>query len=538
MRNGSLSVRRRQLIGALMVAAGLATAQTEAALAHHYTNEAPDAPTPCTSGWNTWGGDARSRTEPGVPGINVRITGSSETGYRYSGATPRRESHVRVIADDTLVADVGAYPAGTSPAVNTVTVTGTGTPSTGRTIASFCRFFDDPYREGQYPTDGSREHDSGSQETHRYIQPGYYGPWMHAIDSVGAWSIRGTDQPGLLYVNGPPTAAFNYSSPARVGTPVSFDAAASHDWFEPENRNKNGPLRENGRLRYAWDLDGNGTFNDPADGSTDAPTATYTYGSSSSRTVRLKVTDQLGTERLAQLPLTFNNQSPRAAFSFSPASPEAGESISFVSSSDDPDGTISTHAWDLNGDGKYDDASGRAVSFTFPVPGRYPVGLRVTDDGGREATVQQIVVVSPAAGAVSTGAAGASATATSASGVGAAAVTRRFVAARLRLRAQLTRRGARLRTFSVSTARGATMRVRCVGRDCRPRAQTLRSRGRLLRLKRFQRSYRAGIVLHVYVTQRGSIGRYVRIKIRRGRAPLRSELCLMKAGSSRPSRCR
>src|SRR5262249_39556447 len=52
------------------------------------------------------------------------------------------------------------------------------------------------------------------------------------------------------------------------------------------------------------------------------------------------------------------------------------------SESSDPDGGPITYAWDLNGDGVYDDSTDASPTFTYTRPGRYLVKLRVADDGG------------------------------------------------------------------------------------------------------------------------------------------------------------
>lgn len=91
--------------------------------------------------------------------------------------------------------------------------------------------------------------------------------------------------------------------------------------------------------------------------------------------------------------------------------------------------------------------------------------------------------------------------------------------------------------FVVRGPRGARVTVRCRGRVCPMR----RARGaikvnRRLRLRRVQRRYRAGSSLEVRVTGKGRIGKFTRIRFRRGRTPLRSDSCLA-PGSSRPSSC-
>lgn len=52
------------------------------------------------------------------------------------------------------------------------------------------------------------------------------------------------------------------------------------------------------------------------------------------------------------------------------------------SGSFDRDGTIVAYAWDLDGDGLFDDATGALVSWLPPGEGLYVVRLRVTDDSG------------------------------------------------------------------------------------------------------------------------------------------------------------
>ena len=55
------------------------------------------------------------------------------------------------------------------------------------------------------------------------------------------------------------------------------------------------------------------------------------------------------------------------------------------STSSDPDGGPLTYAWDLDGDGAYDDATGAAVTGTYPV-GASTVALKVTDTHGTSGT--------------------------------------------------------------------------------------------------------------------------------------------------------
>lgn len=91
--------------------------------------------------------------------------------------------------------------------------------------------------------------------------------------------------------------------------------------------------------------------------------------------------------------------------------------------------------------------------------------------------------------------------------------------------------------------RRATVTVRCRGSRGRRRGCPLRRRfrGRLsrrgtMRLRRFQRVYRPGNVIDIRITQRGAIGKFTRLKVRRRGVPARRDLCIV-PGSSRPRRC-
>ena len=73
-----------------------------------------------------------------------------------------------------------------------------------------------------------------------------------------------------------------------------------------------------------------------------------------------------------------------------------------ASPSTDPDvGDVLTYAWDIDGDGEFDDAIGRTASRVVRGPARRAIGLRVTDLGGLSADGQ--VPVGAAAGAAGRG---------------------------------------------------------------------------------------------------------------------------------------
>ena len=64
--------------------------------------------------------------------------------------------------------------------------------------------------------------------------------------------------------------------------------------------------------------------------------------------------------------------------------------------SDDPDGDPLAFAWDLDGDGAFDDGIGRRVTATFSTPGEVEVRVRVTDPSGSRDVDADPVTVIPA----------------------------------------------------------------------------------------------------------------------------------------------
>ncbi|MEN1678501.1 MAG: G8 domain-containing protein [Planctomycetota bacterium] len=97
-----------------------------------------------------------------------------------------------------------------------------------------------------------------------------------------------------------------------------------------------------------------------------------------------------------------SNAAPIAAFTGT-----GGEGLSVVldaaaSFDSDPseqvraiDDGIAAYAWDLDGDGLYDDAYGQTITVSFDTAGVHTIGLMVWDDDGATATVTQPVAATP-----------------------------------------------------------------------------------------------------------------------------------------------
>ena len=125
-------------------------------------------------------------------------------------------------------------------------------------------------------------------------------------------------------------------SSGDVPLTVTFDGTASSD---PEDQ----------AITYAWDLDGDGAFDD---GTT--PTRTWTYTSESTYTARLRVTDPGGLSDTVNLPITAGTP-PLPVITITAPAPgttwRVGDTITFSGSAIDHDGTAippSGLSWDVN----------------------------------------------------------------------------------------------------------------------------------------------------------------------------------------------
>jgi len=211
------------------------------------------------------------------------------------------------------------------------------------------------------------------------------------LTGTGVHTINGTYTPdpthrrssgtfALTVVDRPPVASFTESATqVPTGTTITFDARASTD--------PDGTI-----VSYAWNF---------GDGMTaTGATTSHAYAKAGSYTVVLTVTDNSGSTNMASAMKTITDRAPTASFTFSPTSPTVGQTVAFdASSSFDPDGTITTYAWDF-GDGVT--GSGVTTTHAYSSTGTFTVTLIVTDDAGLTGTAQATITVQPT-GAVCAG---------------------------------------------------------------------------------------------------------------------------------------
>ncbi|MDA0168685.1 choice-of-anchor D domain-containing protein [Solirubrobacter taibaiensis] len=86
------------------------------------------------------------------------------------------------------------------------------------------------------------------------------------------------------------------------------------------------------------------------------------------------------------------NGTPSALATAEPASGPVPLHVQFDGSeSSDSNGDEISYAWDLDGDGTFDDSTGVAPTFTYTEPGRHIAKLRVTDNGGLTDTMSVMI---------------------------------------------------------------------------------------------------------------------------------------------------
>ncbi|HYY21106.1 MAG TPA: PKD domain-containing protein, partial [Thermoleophilaceae bacterium] len=104
-----------------------------------------------------------------------------------------------------------------------------------------------------------------------------------------------------------------------------------------------------------------------------------------------------GTVRRIEFPA--GNHPPTAVVGATPRSGDAPLTVSFEGSGStdpDPSETLS-YAWDLDGDGAYDDSSSEQPTYTYTSPGTYYASLKVTDSHGGTGTASLSISVHQAA---------------------------------------------------------------------------------------------------------------------------------------------
>ena len=177
-------------------------------------------------------------------------------------------------------------------------------------------------------------------------------------------------------VSNPPVASFTFTpaNPQTGATVAFFDTSTA-----PAGRTI---------TSRAWDLDNDGQYNDGT-----GPGASRVFTRPGTYVVRLRVVDSANGVDMTSRTVVVGNRPPQASFLVFPANPAAGDPVSLVSTSADPDGPLVSQQWDISGDGTIDDATSPSTTASFDRPGRQTITLTVTDSDGARGFVTKLIVV-------------------------------------------------------------------------------------------------------------------------------------------------
>jgi PKD repeat protein len=151
--------------------------------------------------------------------------------------------------------------------------------------------------------------------------------------------------------------------------PIKFDSGSSYD---PDGQ----------ITAYEWDF---------GDGSTGAgKSVEHAYEKEGNYTVRLRVVDDSGADRSANVTAIISDKPP-VSLPGNDTNATVGKAVWFNGAdSYDPDGSIVRYDWSF-GDGTVE--QGEAMMHVYDMPGIYNVTLKVTDDSGSNATASMAVDV-------------------------------------------------------------------------------------------------------------------------------------------------
>jgi hypothetical protein len=289
--------------------------------------------------------------------------------------------------------DVIVRGAGDDPPTASLTVPPVvGNPRSGETAVTFdasASVLNNPEGTTAVPThyvfdfgDGTAPLDSTSAVVqHTYAGSGHYTASVSVLDDRFTPTVpsdpatAGVDVvPGATDVNAPvaKAALLHPDEPVFAKSPVLLTAAASTVQDAP--------------ARFAWDLDGDGTFE--TDSGTNA-TVTATFATSGAHHVKVRVTDAQGRASISDDLFVGvsppNDQPPYVALSGPDTVTLSGGRVQVAL---DASGSVGrnldpalTYAWDLNGDGTYETSTGSDPHATavFISSGQHTVRVRATD---------------------------------------------------------------------------------------------------------------------------------------------------------------
>jgi hypothetical protein len=239
--------------------------------------------------------------------------------------------------------------------------------------------------------DGLYETDGGTTDTHTTSFPSI-GPdtvGVRVTDSaasLGASADQKSTATAYVDVANQLKAALSYTPTVpRPNQSFTLDASGTTGgvtWDHSDN-----PVA----LKYAWDLDGNGTYETDG-GTTPTKAVSLTAGH---HTLGVQVTDARGQTDTATVAVDVA-AAPSVGESANPSAPFNTDTVTLTAT---PTAGVApyTYAWDLDGNDSYETAGGSSATLQhrFNV-GTYQVGVQLTDAKGETATTSlKLVVTNP-----------------------------------------------------------------------------------------------------------------------------------------------
>ena len=300
--------------------------------------------------------------------------GDDPTTSRTYTSTGTKTVRLRVDYDGGSRTSTRTFTVAANGAPTASFTASTMTPDTGQSVTLTSNSTDPEGRLGRQEwdldNDGSYDDATGSSASVSFPTNGTRRVRLRVFDSAGASSTTFRD---LSVQNRLPAVAFDVSATeVDTGTAITFTSKAT----DPD-----GSITQ-----HRWDFDGNGTTD--ATGST----VSRSFANNGTPTITLSVTDDDGGVNAASRQVTIRNRLPAAAFNVSATAVDTGTSITFTSTSTDPDGSVQGHAWDFDNNGTTD-ATGSTVSHSFADNGTPTVKLSVTDDdAGTSSATRQLTI--------------------------------------------------------------------------------------------------------------------------------------------------
>lgn len=229
--------------------------------------------------------------------------------------------------------------------------------------------------------DGTYGDATGYSVQHTFATSGQHVVGLLVTDGDGR-TARDTRTIDVHDANIPPFAEISGPTATYSGRQFTLEASASD--------------RDGRVVDYRWDLDGSGRF---ATDTGATRSVALTLGTAGVHTVAVRAVDDAGAAASASMTITVRAESAPPSvtgITVTPLMPRVGQSVALRARVSAPDTTVTSAAWDLDGNGTYETVPSQPtapVTTAFGSPGDHLVVARVEDSSGATASQVTHVVV-------------------------------------------------------------------------------------------------------------------------------------------------